>query len=87
VIDALVKTVPLCHPSAPWAFYPLFQQPLVRESEKGEWIRLSEDWGFGHAAREAGFKVWLDPSVRLSHGSHVQVSVSNMARIHAAIER
>ena len=87
VIDALVERVPLCHASAPWAFYPLFQQPIVRASDTGEWLRLSEDWGFGHAAREIGFRVWLDPTVKLSHLSTIPVSVNNMREVYDAIQQ
>jgi SAM-dependent methyltransferase len=87
VIDALVKTVPLCHPSAPWSFYPLFPQPVVRDSETGEWVRLSEDWGFGQIARDAGFKVWLDQTVKLTHGSTIPVTVDNMALIFEASKK
>jgi len=85
VIDALVKTMPLCHSVQPWAYYPLFPQPVVADEAAGGWARLSEDWGFSHIAREAGFKVWLDPQTILSHGSDIPISVMNMGAIHAAI--
>lgn len=87
VLDALVKTVPLCHPSAPWSFYPIFPQPFVTDSESGDSIRLSEDYGFGHIAREAGFRVWLDQSVKLQHLSTIPVSVTNMAAVYDANQR
>ncbi len=85
VIDKLVTTMPLCHSVQPWAYYPLFPQPVVEDADAGGWARLSEDWGFSHIAREAGFKVWLDPQTILSHGSDIPISVTNMDAIHAAI--
>ncbi len=85
VIDKLVTTMPLCHSVQPWAYYPLFPQPIVEDADAGGWARLSEDWGFSHIAREAGFKVWLDPQTILSHGSDIPLSVINMGAIHNAI--
>lgn len=86
VIDALVPTLPLAHPRHTWAYYPLFPTPLVTDAN-GEPEHLSEDYGFCHIAREAGFRVWLDPITKLSHGSNIPVTVSNMAAVFAAIER
>ncbi len=85
VIDKLVTTMPLCHAVQPWAYYPLFPQPVVEDAAAGGWARLSEDWGFSHIAREAGFKVWLDPQAILGHGSDIPISVLNMGAIHNAI--
>lgn len=85
VIDALVKTMPLCHSLQPWAFYPLFPEPVVEDEGSGGWARLSEDYGFSHIAAELGFKIWLDPQTILSHGSNIPISVANMGAIHDAI--
>ena len=87
VIDALVKTMPLCHAYESWGFYPLFQQPVIRDPDVGGWARLSEDWGFCHLAREHGFRVWMDPTVKLGHQSTFDVSVSNMGLVLEASRR
>jgi SAM-dependent methyltransferase len=86
VIDALIPTLPLVSPRQPWLYYPLFPTPIVADEETGDPEMLSEDWGFCRIARDAGFRVWLDPQTKLSHGSHVPVTVSNMAGIYAAIQ-
>lgn len=86
VIDALVKDLPLCHPTESWSFYNLFPQMVVEEPD-GTHILLSEDYGFSHLAREAGFRVWLDPTARLKHGSTVPTSVTNMGRVYDAIQQ
>lgn len=84
VIENLVTTVPLCHSFESWAFYPLFQQPVIPDEHVGGWARLSEDWGMCEMARRAGFKVWLDPTVKLGHQSTFPVTVSNMGLIFQA---
>lgn len=80
VIDAVIQTVPLCHPSLPIAFWPIFQ-PFWTELD-GEMVYLSEDWAFVHRAREAGFKVWLEPTLRVGHKSEVVLTVDNMDAFH-----
>lgn len=87
VIDALVEELPLCHAFESWSFYPLFQQPVIEDEYVGGWARLSEDWGFCQAARDLGFRVWLDPTVKLGHLSTFPVSVLNMGLIHEASQK
>jgi len=87
VIDKLITTMPLCHAAESWSYYPLFPQPVVEDAAAGGWARLSEDWGFSHIAREAGFKVWLDPQTILSHGSEIPVNVFNMGAVHDAVAK
>ncbi len=87
VIEALVKTVPLCHGFESWAFYPLFQQPVIEDPYVGGYSRLSEDWGFCQAARDAGFRVWLDATLKLGHLSTFHVNVTNMGLIFEASKK
>lgn len=87
VIEAMVRTVPLCHAFEAWAFYPLFQQPVVEDEHVGGWARLSEDWGFCEMARDLGFKVWVDPTVILGHQSTFPVTVRNMGLIFEASQK
>lgn len=56
--------MPLCHPTD-LKFWPLFQPFPKMVGDK--WIYLSEDWAFCERARAAGFKVWLDPSIFITH--------------------
>lgn len=87
VIDAMVKTLPLTHAFEPWAFYNLFPQTVVPDPYVGGYSLLSEDWGHCQMARSLGFKVWLDRTVKLSHGSMVNVSVNNMAMVYEASQK
>lgn len=84
VIDAMVKTLPLCHAQEEWGFYPLFQSMPVEDPRIG-WMFLSEDWGFSRMARELGFKVWLDRQARLLHTGTIPVSLMNREAVHDAI--
>jgi hypothetical protein len=59
------KVVPFCHPHD-LKFWPFFM-PMTYKNDFGDDVYLSEDWSFCHRARELGFRVWLDPSVFISH--------------------
>lgn len=67
VIDALAKRLPLCHPDQPWSFWSFFDTSLKENELSGALEYLSEDWDFCQKVRDAGFKVYLDPSIRLKH--------------------
>jgi hypothetical protein len=49
--------------------YPWFQGWPVEWTKDGvEMIgKMPEDWGFCVKAREKGFKIWVDPAVRVAH--------------------
>lgn len=83
VLDALIPTLPLCHGAQPWSFWPLFDFKTVEDEAAGGHNYLSEDWNFCDMAINAGFKVWLDPSIRLKHLGLVPISVANMEAVHA----
>jgi len=57
--------VPFCHPDT-MRFYPFFQ-PFPKQMDDGNWSYLSEDWAFVERAKECGFKIWCDGSIRLGH--------------------
>lgn len=88
VIDALAPTLELTHPDQEWAFRPYFM-PFVApmRAASGEMVPayLSEDWAFVLRARQAGFKIWLEPTVRLSHLKEIPISVANMGVVHGII--
>lgn len=88
VIDVLAPTLELTHPDQEWSFRPYFL-PMVApmRAASGEMVPayLSEDWAFCLRARQAGFKIWLDQTVRLSHLKEIPISVANMATVHQMI--
>lgn len=84
VLDALIPTLPLCHANQPWSFWPLFDFKAIPDENAGGYTYLSEDWYFCHMARELGFKVWLDVSIKLKHMGQVPVSVDNMKTVMKA---
>lgn len=69
VLKKLAETLPLCHPND-LRFYPFFQ-PYPKEIENSDgtktMIYLSEDWAICERARDAGFKVWVDCTTKLTH--------------------
>jgi len=78
VIDALVKTLPLCHANQDWAYWPMFGGMVIKERDPVEHVDLSEDWAFCQRAVDLGFKIWLDPGIRLGHLATVEIDVNNM---------
>lgn len=62
MIDA--EIVHLCHPKT-LKYYPFFANK--ERYVQGMWMDLSEDWEFCHRARDLGFKVWNDTTVKLGH--------------------
>lgn len=86
VIDALVETLPLCHQNQAWAYWPMFTGFTVEEPDPVGYADLSEDWAFCQRARDLGFKVWLDPTIRLGHQGQVEFTIDNMDAIHVALK-
>ncbi|MGH2362438.1 MAG: hypothetical protein ACRDGM_18090 [bacterium] len=66
VFQKLSEDLPLCHESEDWRFYP-FYQPFPYRMEDGTWIYLSEDYALCERAKQAGFKLFMNPSIRLLH--------------------
>lgn len=83
VVEALAKTLPLCHGNQSWAFWPLFDFKVIPDEMTGGNNYLSEDWNFSEMAIQAGFKVWLAPSIRIKHLGMVPIHVGNMEAVHA----
>lgn len=52
--------------SADWGCYPFYHTEIV-EDEVGGRILLSEDYAFCERAKQDGFQVYANPSVRLGH--------------------
>lgn len=83
VIDAMIPTLQICHEDQPWAFWPMFT-PLIVPMGPAQ-AYLSEDWAFCHRARELGFKVYVDPTIKLGHLAQIPLDVHNMAAIARAM--
>lgn len=86
VLDKLIPTLPLCHANQPWAFWPLFDTFWIEDEAAGGHNYLSEDWAFIQRARDQGFRVWLDPTIKLGHLAQVEVNVVNMNLIDQAVQ-
>ena len=58
------EMVHLCHPDSA-KYYPFFigQEKVLN----GKWTDLSEDWSFCEKARQLGFRVWCDTTIKLHH--------------------
>lgn len=67
--------LPLCMPQS---FYPFFATGC--KEIDGVMRFLGEDWAFCERARELGFKVWLDPSIRLGHTGKYTYTVEDINR-------
>ena len=67
VFERLTETMPICHEKQPeMRFFP-FYTPFPYDDEENGVIYLSEDWALSERARAAGFGVYLNAAVRLSH--------------------
>jgi hypothetical protein len=40
--------------------------PMAHQTEKGAWY-LAEDFAFCERARQAGYRIWADTTIRLRH--------------------
>ncbi len=64
IVDEL--KLPVCHPNNPFMrCYPFFENNAY--DLHGEMVYLSEDWDFCVKARKAGYKAYVDTSIRLGH--------------------
>ena len=71
VFEDLKKDLPLCHKT--WtddgrdtSFWPFYMPFCIPWPEDG-FLYLSEDWALCERAKQQGYKLWLDPSIRLRH--------------------
>ena len=76
VYEAMIKrlSLPLCHEHSPNPFYPFFMPFLINEPAEPRdpegkpytWY-LGEDFAFCERARQCGYKIMADTSIRLYH--------------------
>ena len=70
VFEEMRKTLPRLH-EMKGGMYPFYQTFQFDDPDEGP-ILLGEDWAFCERARQAGFTVYLDPSVTVGHvGSYI----------------
>ncbi len=86
VLDAMIPKLPLVFAAQPWAYWPFFKFMEVPDGSAGGVNELSEDYGFCEVARSLGFKVWIDPQIKLDHYGMVPISIRNMTRMKEAID-
>jgi len=84
VFEGLSETLPLCHKG--WndrgvdtSFWP-FYCPFWKEWPGDGYIYLSEDWAMCERAKDAGFKVVIDPSIRLGHMGSYMYTLEDLVR-------
>jgi len=84
VFAALKEDLPLCHQG--WndrgqdtSFWP-FYMPYTIPWEGDGHMYLSEDWAFCQRAKDRGFTLWLDPSIRLGHSGTVMFTLEDLIR-------
>lgn len=57
--------------TTPLPFRPFYMQMAIPHESEGL-LYLSEDFAFCYRVTEAGFGIWLDPTIRLGHvGTHM----------------
>src|SRR3990167_1513860 len=84
VFRSISLALPLCHQgwndrgqdTSFWPFYMPFTIPWEGDGH----MYLSEDWAFCQRARDLGYKVWLDPSIRLGHMGQVMFTMEDLIR-------
>ena len=84
VFESLRQDLPLCHQG--WndrgedtSFWP-FYMPFCIPWEGDGYMYLSEDWALCERARNRGYKLWLDPSIRLGHYGESMLTLEELAR-------
>lgn len=84
VFETLATDLPHCHRGwedrgADTSFWP-FYMPFTIPWEGDGHMYLSEDWAFCERAKQAGFKCYLDPSIRLGHMATVMLTLEDLVR-------
>ena len=83
VFEKLIEhpEVKLCMQSTPHPFYTFYLQKSIPWPGDVN-IYLSEDYAFCDRAQEMGFKVHLDPTIRLGHVGHYSYRLEDMVEVH-----
>ena len=70
----------MTHLNADTSFWPLYMPFCISDDGPEETLYLSEDWAFCERAKRAGFKMWLDPSIRLGHVGREMYTLEDLMR-------
>src|SRR3972149_2702034 len=62
------------------SFFPLYMPYVIPDDGPEENLYLSEDWALCQRAKDAGFKMWLDPSIRLGHVGQEMYTLEDLLR-------
>lgn len=95
VLQKMIDKLFLCfaNSKSEMAFYPFFI-PMVKrinqkkfilfgKSKNDQWEYLSEDFAFCERARMDGFKIWLDPTIRLAHVGPYHYTLEDLKRFES----
>lgn len=80
VFERLAKDLPFCSTKEMDGFWPFFQPFPHYVEENKKWFYASEDWAFCIKAEQAGFKIWLDTSIKLQHAGRTTYSFDDFVR-------
>src|SRR3990167_607480 len=61
-------------------FWPSYMPFVIPDDGVEENLYLSEDWALCERAKRAGFKMWLDPSIRLGHVGSEMYKMEDLLR-------
>ena len=84
VFETLSKDLPCCHigwqsQGVDTSFYPFYMPHTVPWEAEGH-LYLSEDWAFCQRAKDKGYKIWLDPAIRLGHMGTYMYTLEDLIR-------
>ena len=80
VFEKLAETTPISALKDKNHFYTFYQPMLYEDDDIGQTIELSEDWAFCQRAKDAGFKCYIDPAIRLGHIGSYTFTLEDMLR-------
>ena len=70
----------MSHMGQDTSFWPLYMPFCIPDAGPEENLYLSEDWALCQRAKDAGFKMWLDPSIRLGHVGQEMYTMEDLLR-------
>ncbi len=80
VFEKLAETTPLTALKDKNHFYTFYQPFNYEDADLGQTIELSEDWAFCQRAKDAGFKCYIDPAIRLGHIGSYTFTLEDMLK-------
>lgn len=89
VFEKMCFRLPLCFANSKTekSFWPFFMPFVVKKMNgffKKQYEYLSEDFAFCHRAKDCGFDIWIDPSIRLGHVGNYVYTLEDMKRLETS---